>query len=388
MELAFTHNVLFQKLVDLKVHHHPVFDFKDHMVNGTSYRIFNYNLANYKSFTLDASLECRGITFEINEQGEFVKLVSLPMQKFFNYNENPFTQGLENEKISIAMDKRDGSLMSTYLIDGKVRLKSKGAFFSDQAVAANKLLDTLPELENALLHYELQGFTVNLEYTAPDNQIVLVYDQAELSILNVRCRSTGGYLPFADIDAPNEHIVDVLEQYHGMTLGEFSELVYPMVDIEGFVVMTESGHWVKFKTNWYCERHNAVSKFSPFGRKGRRELIESVLEERVDDVRQLLVDNKFMLSIVDRVEQFVVDYMEEVESQVDAFLTENSDLEPRYFYSTAKEHFSTDGFKLHCLMLKRNNRFNSIQQQMSYFVHGSKLDAYTNLFDDLKDSEQ
>ena len=115
MLLQFTHNVLFEKLVQLKQNHHPVFDYKDYEFKGKTYRIFNYNLANYPSFKLDAALECRGVTFEIDSEGQFVELVSLPMQKFFNYQENPFTEGLEDEKILVAMDKQDGSLISTFL---------------------------------------------------------------------------------------------------------------------------------------------------------------------------------------------------------------------------------------------------------------------------------
>jgi T4 RnlA family RNA ligase len=388
MLLQFPHKSLFQKLTFLKTDHHPVFDYKDNVVGEHIFRIFTYNLANYKSFTLDAALECRGITFEINEKGEFLRLASLPMQKFFNYNENPFTSGLENEKISLAMDKQDGSLISSCLINGKVHLKSKGAFFSEQAVAANKLLATLPELEQALLAYEVAGYTVNLEYTAPDNQIVLVYQEAGLAILNVRCRENGEYVSFDDIQAPHEFIVKVLDIYKGMTLSEVAEIVYPMEDIEGLVVMTEKGHWVKFKTNWYCERHNAVSKFSPFGRKGRKELIYSVLEERVDDIRQLLVGNTFMLDIINTAEQFVVDYLEDVDVCIEDFLSSNKDLAPRDFFEKAKEEFKDDPFKRHCLLKTKSGHLNSIQEQMKIFAHGSKLTSYNKLFESLKNNEE
>lgn len=383
MLLQFKHNVLFEKLVQLKKDHHPVFDFKDYDFKGKTYRIFNYNLANYPSFKLDAALECRGITFEINSDGDFVDLVSLPMQKFFNYKENPFTEGLEDEKIVIAMDKQDGSLISTFLHEGEVYLKSKGAFASQQAVDANALLDTLPALKAVLLKYELLGFTVNLEYTAPDNQIVLQYQEPNLAILNVRNRTTGEYLSFDDISAPQEHVVDFATQYHGMTLKEFAKIVFSLQDIEGFVVLTESGKWVKFKTDWYVQRHNTVSKFSPFTRKGRKEIIMSVLNETTDDIRQLFNGNKFALKVLSMAEQFVVDYMQEVEKDIEAFFEEHGHLEGKYFFEKVNELHSDDNIKFSFILLSRQKRVN-VKEQLIKSAHSSKIDKFNVLFDNLK----
>ena len=384
MLLQFKHNVLFEKLVQLKKDHHPVFDYKNYDFKGKTYRIFNYNLANYPSFKLDAALECRGITFEINSDGDFVKLVSLPMQKFFNYQENPFTEGLEDDKIMIAMDKQDGSLISTFLHEGEVYLKSKGAFASQQAVDANNLLDTLPELKAALLKYELLGFTVNLEYTAPDNQIVLQYQKPNLAILNVRNRNTGEYLNFDDISAPQEHIVDFATQYHGMTLREFAQIVFALKGIEGFVVLTESGKWIKFKTDWYVQRHNTVSKFSPFTRKGKKEIIMSVFNETTDDVRQLFNGNKFALDVLSRAEQFVVDYMQEIEKDIDAFFEEYGHLEGKYFFEKVNKLHSDDNVKFSCILLSRQKRVN-VKEQLIKAAHSSKIDKFNILFDDLKE---
>ena len=384
MLLQFTHNVLFEKLVQLKQNHHPVFDYKDYEFKGKTYRIFNYNLANYPSFKLDAALECRGVTFEIDSEGQFVELVSLPMQKFFNYQENPFTEGLEDEKILVAMDKQDGSLISTFLHEGEVYLKSKGAFTSQQAVDANALLDTLPELKTVLLKYELLGYTVNIEYTAPDNQIVLQYQDPNLAILNVRCRKTGEYLSFEDISAPKEHIVDFATQYHGMTLREFAKIVFDLTEIEGFVVLTESGQWVKFKTDWYVQRHNTVSKFSPFTRKGKKEIIMSVFNETTDDVRQLFNGNKFALDVLSMAEQFVVDYMQELEKDIDSFLEQYGHLEGRYFFEKVNEVHFDDKIKCQCILQSRQQKVD-IKAQLIKAAHSSKIERFNALFDNLEE---
>ncbi|WP_333997418.1 RNA ligase, partial [Pseudomonas aeruginosa] len=57
---------------------------------GTQFRIFSYNFASYTDWCLDDALECRGIMFEIDENGP-VRIASRPMEKFFNLNETPFT---------------------------------------------------------------------------------------------------------------------------------------------------------------------------------------------------------------------------------------------------------------------------------------------------------
>lgn len=388
MLLQFNHNTLFQKLVELKENHHPVFDYKDYIVDCVKYRIFNYNLANYRSFLEDAAIECRGITFEIDDNNNYVKLASLPMQKFFNYNENPFTEGLENEIVDIAMFKEDGSLMSTYLNNGVVQLKSKGAFFSDQAIAANKVLSENDELRAALQTYEEKGFTVNLEYTAPSNQIVLSYQVDKLTILNVRNRTNGDYLPFEEIEAPFDTIVKSHTQYKGMTLKEFSEIVYSLEDIEGFVVRTKSGHWIKFKTHWYCERHNSISVYSPFSRKGRREIINSVFEERTDDTKQLLIDNPFILKVINMVEVFVSEYIEEIDKDITSFLKENKDLTSEEYYLKAQKVFKDDSIKFSCSLRLKNNSLGSIKEQLVIRAHSSKIERYNLLFDKLKSSEE
>ena len=65
-----------------------IFFFKDHQFKDKTYRIFNYQLANYAQFCLPNALECRGHMFEIDGNEEPVRLASLPVPKFFNIGEN------------------------------------------------------------------------------------------------------------------------------------------------------------------------------------------------------------------------------------------------------------------------------------------------------------
>lgn len=78
---------LFNDLMKLVNEENSPFYFVDQYFEETYYRVFSYRLANYTDFCKPNALECRGHMFEVTDKGEFISLISLPMAKFFNYNE-------------------------------------------------------------------------------------------------------------------------------------------------------------------------------------------------------------------------------------------------------------------------------------------------------------
>ena len=157
------------------------FYFKDFENLGTKYRIFDYRLASYTDFCERSALACRGIMFQIDDKGEYVRLSSRPMDKFFNYAENPFTmidKSILSTEIEMAIDKLDGSLISSFMnSDIKVQLKSKGSLFSEHAEMANKLLREDLSKENEVTILETLGLTVNFELLYPELRIVVPYQK-------------------------------------------------------------------------------------------------------------------------------------------------------------------------------------------------------------------
>ena len=157
------------------------FFYADSVLDDANYRIFNYRLASYSQWLNDGALECRGVTFEVDDNGDARRLVSWPFTKFFNLNENPFVMDLDLTKVTHVYDKMDGSLISSMVLpDRTMWLKSKGSLFSSQAQAANKLIRQ-PEHKKLLKFVEgrvRNEFTVIMEYTAPDNRIVVPYDSS------------------------------------------------------------------------------------------------------------------------------------------------------------------------------------------------------------------
>ena len=120
------------------------FFFKDIVLDSNTYRIFNYRLASYGDFhSQPSALNCRGTMFNITNQ-HLVQLVSLPPEKFFNYEEGSDFNHHRSGQLGDMMDKMDGSLISTFLHtndngEQQIRLKSKASVQSDQAIEATAL---------------------------------------------------------------------------------------------------------------------------------------------------------------------------------------------------------------------------------------------------------
>lgn len=118
---------------------------KDVVLNSVKYRIFNYRLGSYEQFhKYSSALNCRGIMFNTTDSNK-IQLVSLPPEKFFNYEEGDGAKVHQLGRFYLQMEKLDGSLISTYLHpinsnEQVLRLKSKASVTSEQATQAMKHL--------------------------------------------------------------------------------------------------------------------------------------------------------------------------------------------------------------------------------------------------------
>ena len=282
------------------------FFFKDFPIStGGCYRIFNYRLATYTDFMLPSALECRGIMFELDKDGNALRVVSRPMEKFFNDGENPSTIGLDYSYPLQVMYKEDGSLISTYMHNGALMLKTKGSLSSEQAIDA---MDWLARKENTDLYSALyditeMGFTVNMEWVAPHNRIVLNYEKPELVVLNVRCNVAGVYVRpgFFDQKALNAKVYRQLLRHWVASYNRgIIENVRNQKDMEGIVVQLSTGQHVKIKTDWYVELHRAKDSID-----NPKSMIAAVLSETTDDLRQLFVDMPIVLDRIAKYEEHV-----------------------------------------------------------------------------------
>lgn len=306
------------------------FYYKDFELDGITYRIFNYRLASYTDFLEPGALECRGIMFEVNH-GRPQRLASLPMEKFFNLNENPMTMNLDLTKVVMVELKADGSLISTYRHNGELRLKTKGSIESDQCVAAMAWLEDHPDYKNALSVIEELGYTVNMEWCAPDNRIVLGYEEPQLTVLNARRHHDGGYFDLFTESCKNNPTFDVLRENHIERLDvqdpvAFVAEIPKMEGVEGYVVELDCGHRVKIKTEWYLVQHRAKDSIN-----SPRRLFEACIEEATDDLRSLFFDDPVALAMIEEMEKFAEHHYNHTVDQVERFYERNKGLERKEY---------------------------------------------------------
>lgn len=281
------------------------FYFKDVVTSmGTRARVFSYFIASYSDWLIEDALECRGIMFELNEKNEPVRIMARPMQKFFNLKECPFTIGLDLTKMVQLMDKADGSLVSSYLDNGYLFLKSKTAVMSDQAQKATALLNS-PKYENlraTIKLYAQAGYTVNMEYVGPNNRIVLGYEEEKLIVLNIRHNETGEYAPASDLFASGSLRPHVVTQYrlpdwNSVTPEDWEAGVRAQTEIEGVIVVMSDGQLFKLKTDWYSALHRTKDSIN-----NNKALLQSIKERASDDLRGLFADDQAALKKIEAFE--------------------------------------------------------------------------------------
>lgn len=295
--------------------------------DGKTYWIFNYRLSSYTEFLRPNALECRGHMFEVDATGQAVRLASLPMSKFFNINENPMTMNLDLSVVESVQHKRDGSLISTYLHDGKLFMKSKGSLSSDQALAAMKWIRSPAHqaFHDALLKAAEDGLTVNLEWTAPDNRIVLGYVNPALTVLNARNHEDGSYI---DINKKWPEFAEYLvEEVSPADPESFINSIPGMLeDIEGFVIKLPNGLWFKSKTEKYCSLHHAKDSVN-----NPRRLFECILDEGVDDLLSMFATDELAVALITAMQDRVVKLYNHTVAYVEKFHEDNKHLDRKDF---------------------------------------------------------
>lgn len=272
-------------------------------MNVTTYRdqtvaVFDYALVIPNDFAPRSGLEARGSVFVIDERQDFVELLCLPYEKFFNLHEFDYDtssqlvatyqerygvkphSGIVEELVADGhrvtyLDKRDGSIISFFDWNGELDAKSNSSLTSDYKYEALELVK-----KDAILHDKIHtvcvmGYTVITEYTSkrPERQIVLPYDEDEIIVTGVRSHSDGSYWSHERIRAyfGEQYTVDTIEYVDPNS--------YEAEGIEGYIVHFEDlGLRFKLKTQWYLERHRVASLVTP------RLVWEFYLDESLDDI--------------------------------------------------------------------------------------------------------
>lgn len=311
---------------------------RDYELNGQLFRVFSYRLASWTEFQLPGALDARGVMYDITDASK-PKLVCLPQQKFFNYSEGNVDHN--QAKVVLIMDKRDGSLISSYIDrQGQLRLKSKTSISSQQAIDATNWLNKEPMLKHQIMQAELAGYTVNMEWTGPDNRIVVGYATSELRVLNIRNRSNGETLTpnHPKLQPFSKWLVDYWTPNHDTPVSNLESEALALQQGEGYVVELvnpqQQQYFIKCKSEKYVLLHRNKDSLNNV-----RSLYELTINEGTDDMRDMFSTDPVALMMIDRMERYVYPIYNSICNTVDEFWETNRCLDRKSYAILASEQY-------------------------------------------------
>lgn len=212
--------------------------------------IWNYSrTCEYEGRWDEITTQCRGlITYD--ETGE---VVARPFKKFWNMEEGNHTATKDFD----VFDKVDGSLIIAFQVWGMWIVASKGSFISDQAKAAQKLLDRTGTLGMN------SDATYLFEFTAPWNRIVVKYgDEEKLTLLGAIRTEDGLEADYNTLRYTAKMLgVDLVKKYDGVK--DFNILKNIIGDNEeGRVIRFTNGDRMKVKGEEYFRLHKIMTDVS------------------------------------------------------------------------------------------------------------------------------
>lgn len=375
------------------------------LTNGNVAEVIDYTLSSFQYFKKPSGMIGRGIMFEVTPDGVPVKILSRPMKKFFSYDECPDTMRLDMsaDKILRIADKADGSLMSTWLDQENLGIKSKGsivsvevkrvaALLASDRISPNKQASdamstilglppqptaepqqyTYQQLAKVLHAITAKGYTVDMEYLCPESPIVIQYEEDELRILSINANdSEAEYSPEAALDAGivtnDEYLVlkafqaypyfdqtclgtEVEEKLVAMGFDSFLEKLQEVKGIEGVVIELKPGQSatrVKFKTRKYLTHTQALNSLSYDSRFPDRVYIlrdpfavfAAIAEGYADDLVHAVRNCEPLAIAVRDMQNALTPFFNEMQSSILQFVKENATLEKRDFAAKSRETF-------------------------------------------------
>lgn len=254
---------------------------KDFVVaHKDGYSVIDYVFAVDDTFDHPARVECRGIKFA--PEGT---ILARPLHKFMNIGQTPDTQPdkVDFGQPHIIMDKLDGSMIHPAIVNGEVVFMTRMGR-TDVARKAERHLTR--DLMYGARDWIEAGITPILEWTAPDNRIVVRYENSALTLLAARENETGEYLDIGAASDVADSLGVPLVRHHNprhTSATDFLAYARAIQGSEGFVVRFDNGLWVKAKGDDYVLKHRAKD-----GINLEKNLLALVMEGGLDDVLPLL----------------------------------------------------------------------------------------------------
>lgn len=244
---------------------------------ATEYVAVDYQVALPDTFADERRIELRGIKFHPDG-----RIMARPLHKFFNLGERPVEIDITSPHV--ITDKLDGSMVHPAILpDGDVRLMTRMGLTNVAAMAERHLTDVARTCLGKLL---MDGCTPILEFTAPNNRIVIAYSEPRLTLVAVRHTVTGQYEPRDSLESIAGKIGVPVVRSWGCRFSEgLVEQVKSLRGHEGVVVQFASGLWLKIKATEYVAMHRAKD-----GIAHEKNVIAAIVDGIQDDIKPLLPD--------------------------------------------------------------------------------------------------
>ncbi len=256
---------------------------KDFVVaDKDGYSVIDYVFAGEDTFKHPARVECRGIKFAPDGS-----VLARPLHKFFNAGEKPDTQPdkIDFSQPHVIMDKLDGSMIHPAIVNGEVVFMTRMGRTDVARKAERHLTDRLAYMCRLLLEASHPATPI-FEWTAPDNRIVVRYEESALTLLAIRRHDDGFYYPPSVCTdwAKDMHLGYVTHHVPRHTnAADFLAYARSIQGSEGFVVRFDSGLWVKAKGDDYVLKRRAKDSILQ-----EKNVLALVLSGELDDVLSLL----------------------------------------------------------------------------------------------------
>lgn len=282
----------------------------DKTIDNHKLEIFSYRLTDFENFKKYNLYEYRGLTKLYKNNKLLRTFYNCP--KFFNLNQVPETDYkiLKNLKIKNIYEKLDGSLINFVKINDKVYAKSKTSFDSFQAKKSQELYENSKDLKE-FVDKNIDNYNLIFEYTSPENQIVVKYNDVRLTLLMVRDLN-GNFVDLDNFDykfKPKKYnkSLDEIIKYCDETNDDFEGFVVEFANTCNNSLISENmpnsnnnslisntlanngdklPMLVKVKTKKYLILHNLVGYENLYLYK----IIDLVLSDEIDDLISNLTD--------------------------------------------------------------------------------------------------
>lgn len=281
---------------------------KEEIVGGKPFYIVSYIFNDPELWKDPINLEARGITFDADGN-----IASWPFEKFFNLNENQFTQFKDLDfEGAYYYEKLDGSLITPVVVDGKVYYKTKKSFYSDVAKSCQKDFGDNEIYNDFIREIMEEECTPIFEYTSPMNRVVVDYgDDPKLTLLAIRHNDTGKYVFRHAVESyARNYDIPLVKLYDNASIQDIMK--EDNYNREGYVIRLMSGQRVKVKFPSYLTKHHALDRLT------ERNIAEMVLGECIDDFKALVEPRH--LPKIEAIETKVVKQLEEIKTTVECMI--------------------------------------------------------------------